>query len=143
MSANPNEVDTTGAVDADGHVLEPADLWLNYLEDKYRDRAIRIDTDENGLEVFVFDNKPSQLCFPGFPGILGAMGSPDILPGVERTYEMGSPKAAFDAAARVARLDQEGLGKAILYPTTGLLWEAEVSYNELSIAYALAYNRWI
>jgi len=29
-------------VDADSHVLEPADLWETYLEPPYRDRAIRI-----------------------------------------------------------------------------------------------------
>ena len=29
-------------VDADGHVLEPADTWLKYLDPQYRDRAIRI-----------------------------------------------------------------------------------------------------
>ena len=27
-------------VDCDSHVMEPADLWLNYLEPEYRDRAI-------------------------------------------------------------------------------------------------------
>jgi hypothetical protein len=38
-------------VDADGHVLEPADTWLRYLEPAYRDRAIRIGTDSEGYEV--------------------------------------------------------------------------------------------
>ena len=28
-------------IDADGHILEPPDLWETYLEPKYRDRAIR------------------------------------------------------------------------------------------------------
>ena len=27
----------TGIIDADGHVLEPADLWEHYLEARYRD----------------------------------------------------------------------------------------------------------
>jgi hypothetical protein len=27
-----------GAIDADGHVAEPADLWEKYLEDKYKPR---------------------------------------------------------------------------------------------------------
>ena len=27
-----------GAVDADGHVLEPPDLWERYLEARFRDR---------------------------------------------------------------------------------------------------------
>ena len=31
-----------GTVDADGHLLEPAGLWEEYLEERYRDRALRI-----------------------------------------------------------------------------------------------------
>ena len=38
------------AVDADGHILEPPDLWETYLEPQYRDRPLRIVLDENGLE---------------------------------------------------------------------------------------------
>ena len=29
-------------IDADGHILEPPDLWEKYLEAKYRPRAIKI-----------------------------------------------------------------------------------------------------
>ena len=29
-------------VDMDSHVMEPPDLWQNYLEPKYRDRAIHV-----------------------------------------------------------------------------------------------------
>src|SRR5207245_11585609 len=42
---------TWSVVDADGHVLEPADTWLKYLDPQYRDRAIRIDRVERGYEV--------------------------------------------------------------------------------------------
>ena len=34
-----------GAVDADGHILEPPDLWDEYLEAKYKNRALRIRVD--------------------------------------------------------------------------------------------------
>lgn len=40
-------------VDADGHVLEPADTWVKYLEPSFRDRAIRIAHDADGYEVLV------------------------------------------------------------------------------------------
>src|SRR5260370_146878 len=39
-----------GAVDADGHVLEDAGLWDRYIEAKYRDRALRMKRDADGLE---------------------------------------------------------------------------------------------
>ena len=35
-----------GAVDADGHVLEPTDLWEEYIDPQYRDRALRFVLDE-------------------------------------------------------------------------------------------------
>ncbi len=47
-------------VDADGHVLEPLDTWQKYIDPKYRDRAVRLEHDENGWEVLLFDNKPCE-----------------------------------------------------------------------------------
>jgi hypothetical protein len=57
-------------VDADGHVLEPADTWLKYLEPAYRDRAIRLVTDEHGFEVLLIDGQPLKT----LRGQLGALG---------------------------------------------------------------------
>src|SRR5262245_31145290 len=47
-------------IDADGHVLEPPDLWEKYLEAKYRSRAIRIRRDDEGWEYAEVDGKPSR-----------------------------------------------------------------------------------
>jgi hypothetical protein len=49
-------------VDADGHVLEPADTWLTHLEPAYRDRAIRLIRDEHGYEVLLIDGQPLRTC---------------------------------------------------------------------------------
>jgi hypothetical protein len=38
-----------GAVDADGHILEPATMWEEYIDPEYRDRDLRIVVDEDGL----------------------------------------------------------------------------------------------
>ena len=64
-----------GAVDADGHILEPPDLWETYLEPKYRDRALRIVADENGLEELEIGGERSRMSKRGFPSTLGAMGA--------------------------------------------------------------------
>jgi predicted TIM-barrel fold metal-dependent hydrolase len=143
MTLNTTKIDVRGAIDCDGHILEPPDLWETYLEPRYRDRAIRIRTGSDGLECFEWDGKPSKYMAPGFPGALGGMGSEDITPSAERTYLRGAPFGSMNAKERVARLDQEGISKALLYPTIGILWEAEVQDPELSAAYCRAYNRWI
>ena len=61
-------------IDADGHVLEPADTWLKYLEPGYRDRAIRIVRDEQGYEVLLIDGQPLKT----LRGQLGALGGIDM-----------------------------------------------------------------
>src|SRR5437588_210098 len=67
-----------GAVDADGHILEPPDLWETYLEPQYRDRALRFVRDENGLEELEIGGQRSRMSRKGFPSTLGAMGDPDL-----------------------------------------------------------------
>lgn len=135
-----------GAVDADGHILEPPTLWEEYIDPKFRDRALRIVMDENGLEELEIDGQRSKMTRRGYPATLGAMGAPD-LPDMqknpERTYLTESPFGAMDPNERIALLDVENIDIAFLYITVGLLWEAELEDPELSQAYTRAYNRWI
>lgn len=134
-----------GAVDADGHVLEPPSLWESRLEPRFRDRALRIRRDQAGLEYLEIGGAPSKMSRRGFPGTLGGMGrtTEEVKPSPERTYVAGAPFGSMDAAERLALLDAEGLEAAFVYPTLGLLWEAECEDVELAQAYTRAYNRWI
>ena len=132
-----------GTIDADGHVLEPPDLWENYLEDAYRDRALRIRVDDEGLEYLEINGKPSQRTRKGSLGIMGAMGAEDLKPSPDRRYADSMPLGACNASDRLALMDQENLACSLLYPTIGLLWEVEETDPEISLAYARAYNRWI
>jgi hypothetical protein len=117
----------SGAVDADGHILEPPDLWEQYLEPRYRDRALRLRKDADGLEYLEINGAPSRLTRRGAPGMLGGMGktTEQILPSPERTYLRSAPFGSMNAQERLQLLDQEGLDAAFLYPTIELLWEAE------------------
>ena len=133
------------AIDADGHILEAADLWERYLEPAYRDRAMRLRTDAQGLEYLEIDGAPSKVVRGGMLGMLGGMGRnlAEVLPGADRTYAGGASFGAMNARERVRRLDAEGLDAVLLYPTLGVLWEAECADAELAQAYTRAYNRWI
>jgi predicted TIM-barrel fold metal-dependent hydrolase len=135
-----------GAVDADGHILEPPDLWETYLEPEYRDRALRLVRDADGLEALEIGGEPSVMSRRGFPATLGAMGAPDLGDmrfDPARTYEGEAPFGSMDPAQRIELLDAEGIDAVVLYTTIGLLWEAELTDPELSQAYTRAYNRWI
>src|SRR4051794_2796713 len=72
-----------GAVDADGHILEPPDLWETYLEPKYRDRALRIVPDENGLEELEIGGEPAQPRRQGPLGVPGGPGGPPPRAGLQ------------------------------------------------------------
>jgi predicted TIM-barrel fold metal-dependent hydrolase len=133
----------SGTIDADGHVLEPPDLWENYLESKYKSRALRIKIDEEGYEYLEIDGCPSKRSNKGSLGMLGAMGQDNMRPHKDRRYADNFPYGASDPEQRLNLLDQENLEKSLLYPTLGLLWECELKDAELSLAYARAYNRWI
>ena len=141
-----NRLSHAGAVDADGHILEPPDLWERYLEPAYRDRALRIVRDEKGLEELEIGGVRSKMSRRGLPSTLGAMGDPE-LPAVqldpERTYAGEAPYGSMDPGERIDVLDAEGIDAVVLYTTIGLLWEAELDDVELSQAYTRAYNRWI
>jgi predicted TIM-barrel fold metal-dependent hydrolase len=132
-----------GTIDADGHVLEPPTLWEDYLEEKYRTRALRIRVDDAGLEYLEIDGKPSVRTRDGSLGLLGAMGDTAARPAPERRYADAMPFGAGDARERVELLERENLVKSVLYPTIGLLWECELEDPELTLAYQRAYNRWI
>jgi hypothetical protein len=47
-------------IDADGHILEPPEVWEKYIDPKFRDRAIRIRVDNDGREYLEFDGRPSK-----------------------------------------------------------------------------------
>ena len=132
-----------GAVDADGHVLEPATLWEDYLEEKYQDRPIRIVTDDDGMEELQINGQRSQRTRAGSLGLMGAMGEKGIKPSADRRYMDHVPFGAGNPKERVDLLKQENLDRALLYPTIGLLWECEVDEPEITLAYQRAYNRWI
>jgi predicted TIM-barrel fold metal-dependent hydrolase len=132
-----------GTVDADGHILEPPDLWENYLEEEYRDRALCIRVDDEGFEYLEIGGVPSKRTNRGSLGIMGAMGEENLRPSPERRYADSFPFGACDPTERLSLLDQENLECALLYPTIGLLWECELTDVALSLAYCRAYNRWI
>ncbi|HVC45196.1 MAG TPA: amidohydrolase family protein [Candidatus Binataceae bacterium] len=151
-------------IDADGHILEPPDLWEKYLEAKYRDRAVRIRVGEDGYEFLEVDGKRAKLTRQGQLGTLGGMGkqveesrrrreefvnsgrASELRyekPKPEDTYLKGAAYGTMDMRERLQLLDREGMAKSVLYPTIGLLWECETMDVELSGAYCRAYNRWI
>lgn len=140
VAAQPDGRGQGLVVDADSHVLEPAHLWEEYLEDRYKPRAIRIVPGPGGSEQLVVDG---EVILPmGLAG-LGGVELPASRLFTDRTlrYLDGAPAASMDTAARLSLMDEWGVDAGVLFPTIGILWDKEDD-PDLAMAYARAYNRW-
>jgi predicted TIM-barrel fold metal-dependent hydrolase len=132
-------------IDADGHVLEPADLWLNYIEPKFRKHAPRIVLNGEGAEIMALgaqeltDNGPGRRRVK--MGAAGAIGAREGKVSVWGKYADGKG-GGFDPHKRIPDMDAEGIDAVFLYPTLGLFLGA-IADADLSAAVCRAYNRWL
>jgi predicted TIM-barrel fold metal-dependent hydrolase len=134
------------AVDADGHVLEPANLWERYIDPEFRAGAVRIIKDTAGEDRLEVGGRPSKFMHGMRLASLAAMGSrreDRIGNKFQGGYASVAPFGAMDPAERLTRIDREGLAAAFLYPTLSLVYETECSDAALAQACTRAYNRWI
>jgi uncharacterized protein len=127
-------------VDADGHILEPLDLWDNYIEPAYRERRPRFVIDDNGKERLSVEGK-----LLGNPRGIGSLGAVGVRQGTVKLdslkYAEGM-KGGFDPHARIPDMDADGIDAAFLYPSLGLFAGA-VEDPGLAGAMCRAYNRWL
>jgi predicted TIM-barrel fold metal-dependent hydrolase len=135
---------TYNSIDSDGHVLEPGDLWLNYIEAKYRNRAPGLLIDGTGKETFRVEEGNildlSDRAEEAF-AMAGGLGMRDGIKPASNSYYSGKP-GGFDAHKRIPDMDAEGIDAAFLFPTLGLFMGA-ISDTELAKASYRAYNRWL
>lgn len=124
------------AIDSDGHILEPADLWTRYIDPKYRERAPRIVTEADGSEVVQIEDA-RWVSRKGWVA-LGAFGQKNA----EGSYA-NAAKGGFDPHARITDMDAERIDAAFLYPTLGLFLAGRIDDPLLSAAVCRAYNRWL
>lgn len=130
-------------IDTHGHILEPSDLWENYLESAYKDRAIKFAKSDDGVEYMLFDNQPSPYTYGVGPFSAG-IGKPYELlakPGAFSYFD--GPAGAYEPNLRVDYLDQQGIDKTLIYPSAGLIWGSTVKDIQLNAAYTRAYNNWV
>jgi len=131
-----------GGVDADGHILEDKNLWENYLENKYKPKALRLKRDRSGLEYMEIEGRPSKFLSGGMFAGLTAMGVTQMGRN-SADYGGMAPFGAMDPTERLTRIEKENLEAAFLYPTLSLLYEVETTDPEMAQAYTRAYNRYI
>jgi uncharacterized protein len=129
-------------VDSDGHVLEHPNGMLDYAPAGFEDRIWHIETDANGTEWCVFDQQripASGLSLAGTAGM--SLEDRERAQRGDLRYTEVRP-AAYNARARLADMDTDGISSAIVYPTM-LLGIAGLRDAEFAAAQCRAYNDWL
>src|SRR6266853_275425 len=128
------------AIDADGHILEPLDLWDHYIDPKFHERRPRFLIDENGKERLGVEGK-----LLGNPRGIGSLGSVGVRQGAVKpdTLKYGEgKKGGFDPHARIVDMNLDGIDAAFLYPRLGPV-RGGVEGPRLAAGMCRAYNRWL
>jgi predicted TIM-barrel fold metal-dependent hydrolase len=134
-------------VDADGHVFEPGEVWVDRMDhDRWGEWVPRyVAEDDDGNESWYIGGERR---FAG-TGIFGCAAGydPDELVARKWKYTEGHA-AGWDPGERVKVLDSEGIDLAVLYPTMGLLYGPldpipAIRDPEFALACQQAYNDWV
>ena len=124
-------------ISADSHVIEPPNLWLDYIEPDFKSRAPHCER-ENDKDVFKCDGGVSLIQV----GAVSAAGRPVDEVSNLGNYESDAPKGAYDSSARVVEIATDGVEAEVLYPSIALRMFAiaDVPYQ---LACFRAYNSWM
>ncbi len=136
-------------VDVDSHILEPGEIWTEYLEPEYRAPArssFLYEVDENGLAAVVLNGQPAEpmgtsklnrlaLYKPGMtPQEVGAMDP--------RKAHPATP-GARDSQERLKDMDAMGIDQALIMPTLFAEYFPVIENPDIAYAMARAYNNWV
>jgi predicted TIM-barrel fold metal-dependent hydrolase len=121
-------------ISADGHLMEPADLWLTRSPAKYRDRVPRIERFPEG-DAWVRNGQRPQA---GFNWGTCAGRRPDQLGRWCRLEDINP--GCYDAKARVEELDLDGVDAEVLFPNGGVEWASASEDVEFHLTMVRIYN---
>ena len=99
-------------VDGDCHILEPPDIWRNWLPKELQDKAPRLVKDVDGGDAWQFagGNDPDPI------GLVSTPGKPfDEFRWTGVTYE-DARRGCYVGAERLADMDIDGVDAEILFP---------------------------
>jgi predicted TIM-barrel fold metal-dependent hydrolase len=125
-------------MDADAHMCEPPDLWLERIDRRFRERAPRIVKDHNGHKgaFFVCEGLPAFRVSGAF-----AAGQTFDKKFLEQGLE-SAPAGGWDPQARLKDMDLDGVVAQILYTPVGftLFGIQDAEFQEACFA---VYNDWL
>jgi len=123
-------------ISADSHIVEPPDLFTEYIDPAFRDRAPKVIEDPDFGSIWDVEGL-------GYPSV-------ELMAGAGRSIEEMGTRARFDRARqggwdpdeRLRDMDTTGVDCALLYPTIAF---HSYGIEDLGLMQAVlsAWNRWI
>ena len=119
-------------IDAELHVMEPADLWDRYIDAEFKSRAPRRMSETRwDIRTVVEGEVMSATVDEAEEQVLAERYAEEIA-------------ADFDPASYLRAMDNEGLDLAVLYPTSGMYITAKNGMDpRFAEAACRAYNDWL
>jgi predicted TIM-barrel fold metal-dependent hydrolase len=129
-------------ISADSHVSEPPNLYCDYIDPRYRDRAPYVATTPTGGQTYVIEGMGEGGRYTVDVGFMSAAGlEPKDIKAGRHTYDDIYP-GGWDGKARVADQDRDGIGGEVIYPSVGMAI-CNHPDAEFKDACFKAYNRWL
>ncbi len=124
-------------VDCDAHVMEPDNIWIDYIDAEYRDRAPKRIV--NNGRVWGQIHVDGQPIYNNYPDHLVEVYEESLLKNYGDFYREG-----FDAASHVRAMELQGIDISYQYPSIGL-YVTSINGQDPDLAYAIsrAYNNWL
>jgi len=125
-------------MDADAHMCEPPNLWVERIDQRFRDRAPRIVKDPDGRKgaFFVCEGLPAFRVSGAF-----AAGKTFDKKFLEAGIE-SAPAGGWDPAERLKDMDLDGVVAQVLYTTVGFTLFG-IEDAEFQEACFRVYNDWL
>ena len=123
-------------VDGDGHMMEPHDIWRDYVDRGFRDRVPNVIGDI-GRQKHTYG--PSEIHPEGFNQLPFAAQRFDTL-GREKYGE--AFESYWDLKTRLRDMDSEGIDMMVGFPTSGTVATFPGVAPDLQVALCRAYNNW-
>ena len=123
-------------ISADSHVIEPGDLWLNYIDPKLKTRAPKL---VHGPTHDYFTCEGVELL--PIAGVASVGKASEELTAYGR-FDTAVRRGSWDPHARKADMASDGIEAEVIYPTMALRMFA-IKDTAYQLACFQAYNNWI
>jgi predicted TIM-barrel fold metal-dependent hydrolase len=135
------EYDLNWMTSVDDHIIEPPNVWQDRVPAKYKDIAPRVITDDNGRELWAYEDIRQET------GGLGASAGrrPEDITPVGFPYSEMRP-GCYDPKARLLDMNDGGILASLCFPSfprfCGQTF-AEAKDKDLALICVKAYNDWM